>query len=477
MCLQAWARCWSTPSTTRAWRRWESGHRFRTTSAPWDIRQPHSRCSPACTMSPAWSSMRRPCARRASSNGSASTSSWPATKSIRQWSPSSRSCTTKPNSNRISWAPVACRPATSWLPSSSAFYATRSPERRRATSTVGAMKVDGGISLELSKAAASAKEAEAAGYDGAWTAETAHDPFLPHVLAAEHTERLELGTSIAVAFARNPMNLANLAWDLQSYSKGRFILGLGSQIKPHITKRFSMEWSHPAPRMRELILAIRAIWDTWQNGTPLAFRGEFYTHTLMTPFFAPDRKDLDGFGVPKIFLAGVGELMTEVAGEVCDGFICHGFTTERYLREITLPALARGRAKAGKSMDGFEVVGPSFVVTGNDEAEMAAAEQGTRQQIAFYGSTPAYKGGLELHGWNGLHEELNALSKKGGWVEMGNLITDEILNTFAVVGEPEQVAPELLRRYGDVVGRISFYAPYRSNPDRWRQVMADLQAA
>jgi len=339
------------------------------------------------------------------------------------------------------------------------------------------MKVDGGISFELSKAAASAREAEAAGYDGAWTAETAHDPFLPHVLAAEHTERLELGTSIAVAFARNPMNLANLAWDLQSYSKGRFILGLGSQIKPHITKRFSMEWSHPAPRMREMILAIRAIWDTWQNGAPLAFRGEFYTHTLMTPFFTPDRNDLGDFGVPRIFLAGVGELMTEVAGEVCDGFICHGFTTERYLREITLPALARGRAKAGKTMDGFEIVGPSFVVTGNDEAEMAAAEQGTRQQIAFYGSTPAYKGVLELHGWNGLHEELNALSKKGGWVEMGNLVTDEILNTFAVVGEPEQVAPELLRRYGDVVGRISFYAPYRSNPDRWRQVMADLQAA
>ncbi|HEY4609400.1 MAG TPA: TIGR03617 family F420-dependent LLM class oxidoreductase, partial [Ilumatobacteraceae bacterium] len=285
------------------------------------------------------------------------------------------------------------------------------------------MKVDGGISLELTKAAASATEAEAAGYDGAWTAETSHDPFLPHVLAAEHTERLELGTSIAVAFARNPMNLANLAWDLQSYSKGRFILGLGSQIKPHITKRFSMEWSHPAPRMREMILAIRAIWDTWQNGTPLAFRGDFYTHTLMTPFFTPDRKDLDGFGVPRIFLAGVGELMTEVAGEVCDGFICHGFTTERYLREVTLPALARGRAKAGKSMEGFEIVGPSFVVTGNDEAEMAAAEQGTRQQIAFYGSTPAYKGVLELHGWHGLHEELNALSKKGGWVEMGNLVT------------------------------------------------------
>jgi probable F420-dependent oxidoreductase len=339
------------------------------------------------------------------------------------------------------------------------------------------MKVDGGVSNELAKAGASARETETAGYDGAWSVETAHDPFLPLLLAAEHTERLELGTSIAVAFARNPMNLAHIGWDLQSFSKGRFILGLGSQIKPHITKRFSMEWSHPAPRMREMILAIRAIWDTWLNGTPLAFRGDFYTHTLMTPFFTPDRADLGDFGVPRIFLAGVGEFMTEVAGEVCDGFICHGFTTERYLREVTLPALSRGRAKAGKSMEGFEIVGPSFVVTGNNEAEMSAAEAGTRQQIAFYGSTPAYKGVLELHGWNGLHEELNALSKTCGWVEMGNLITDEILNTFAVVATPEEIAPELLRRYGDVVQRISFYAPYKSDPDRWRQVLAALQAA
>jgi probable F420-dependent oxidoreductase len=339
------------------------------------------------------------------------------------------------------------------------------------------MKVDGGISYDLGKAASSARETEAAGYDGAWTAEMAHDPFFPLLLAAEHTERLELGTSIAVAFARNPMTLAHIGWDLQAFSKGRFILGLGSQIKPHITKRFSMEWSHPAPRMREMIVAIRAIWDTWLNGTPLAFRGDFYTHTLMTPFFTPDRADIESFGVPRIFLAGVGELMTEVAGEVCDGFICHGFTTERYLREVTLPALQRGRAKAGKTMEGFEVVGPSFVVTGNNDEEMAAADAGTRQQIAFYGSTPAYKGVLELHGWDGLHEELNALSKKGGWLEMGNLVTDEILNTFAVVGEPEKIAPELLRRYGDIVQRISFYAPYKSDPDRWRGVLAALQSA
>ena len=339
------------------------------------------------------------------------------------------------------------------------------------------MKVDGGIPTNLNKAATAAQEVEAAGYSGGWTAETSHDPFMPLLLAAEHTTELELGTSIAVAFARNPMTLANTGWDLQSYSKGRFILGLGSQIKPHITKRFSMEWSHPAARMREMILAIRAIWDCWLNDTKLDFRGDYYTHTLMTPFFTPDKADLSGIGVPKIFLAGVGTLMTEVAGEVCDGFLCHGFTTERYLREVTIPALARGRAKAGKTMEGFEIVGPSFVVTGTNQEQLAAAAAGTRQQIAFYGSTPAYRPVLELHGWGGLQDELNTLSKQGKWVEMGTLIDSEILNTFAVVGEPEQIAPELHTRYGDVIHRISFYAPYQSDPDRWSQVLADLKAA
>ncbi|MEZ5235236.1 MAG: LLM class F420-dependent oxidoreductase [Acidimicrobiia bacterium] len=335
------------------------------------------------------------------------------------------------------------------------------------------MKVDSGIGLDLSAAAADARSREEAGYSGIWTAETNHDPFLPLLLAAEHTEHIELGTSIAVAFARNPMLLANIGWDLQAYSKGRFILGLGSQIKPHITKRFSMPWSHPAKRMREMVLATRAIWDSWNEGTKLDFRGDFYTHTLMTPFFNPGPNP---YGNPKIFLAGVGELMTEVAGEVCDGFICHGFTTEKYLREVTIPALARGRAKAGKTMEGFEIVGPSFIVTGNSEKDMADASSGTRQQIAFYGSTPAYRPVLDIHGWGGLQDELNTLSKQGKWVEMGDLIDDEILNTFAVVGEPEQVAPELLQRYGDVIQRISFYAPYKSDPERWKPVFEALKA-
>jgi probable F420-dependent oxidoreductase len=336
------------------------------------------------------------------------------------------------------------------------------------------MKVDGSIGFDLTNAAAQAKDAEDAGYSAVFSAETSHDPFMPLLLAAEHTERIELGTSIAVAFARNPMITAVTANDLQTFSKGRHILGLGSQIKPHITKRFSMPWSHPAPRMREFVLAMRAIWACWSDGAPLAFRGDFYTHTLMTPFFNPGPNP---YGPPKVFLAGVGELMTEVAGEVCDGFICHGFTTERYLREVTLPALARGRAKAGKTMDGFEVMGPGFVVTGADEADMTQAATATRQQIAFYGSTPAYKGVLDLHGWGDLQTELNNLSKQGKWVEMGDLIDDEILTTFAVVAEPEQVAPEIHRRYGDCIQRISFYAPYRSDPERWKGVLAALQAA
>jgi probable F420-dependent oxidoreductase len=335
------------------------------------------------------------------------------------------------------------------------------------------MKIDGGIGLDLSRAAADAKEAEAFGYDGIWVPETSRDPFLPLAIAAEHTERVEIGTSIAVAFARSPMTLANTAYDLTGYSEGRFILGLGSQIKPHITRRFSMEWSKPAARMRELVQAMRAIWDCWMNETRLDFRGDFYTHTLMTPFFNPGPQE---GGIPRVFLAGVGPLMTGVAGEVCDGFFCHGFTTERYLREVTLPALERGRAEAGKTMEGFEICGPSFVVTGNTEEELELAKMGTRQQIAFYGSTPAYREVLELHGWGELQPQLNSLSKEGRWEEMGGLIDDEILETFAVVGEPDQIAPELKKRYGDVISRISFYAPYRSDPQRWKAVLAELKA-
>ncbi|HEY7137960.1 MAG TPA: LLM class F420-dependent oxidoreductase, partial [Acidimicrobiia bacterium] len=319
------------------------------------------------------------------------------------------------------------------------------------------MKIDGGLpGNDLRAVPKVAKELEDLGYDGAFSAETSHDPFFPLLVAAEHTDRLELGTGIAVAFARNPMILANIGYDLHAYSGGRFMLGLGSQVKAHIEKRFSMPWSHPAPRMREMILAMRAIWASWNEGEKLDFRGEFYRHTLMTPFFNPGPNP---YGTPKVFLAGVGELMTEVAGEVADGFLCHGFTTESYLREVSIPALERGRQKAGKTMEGFEIVGPSFVVTGTSDEQLEKAMTGTRQQIAFYGSTPAYRPVLDYHGWGGLQDELNALSKQGKWVEMGGLIDDDILNTFAVVGSPEEIAPELHKRYGDVIQRISFYAP------------------
>src|ERR1700722_14736651 len=298
------------------------------------------------------------------------------------------------------------------------------------------MKIDGGIGFDPSGIAEAARRAEATGYDGVWSAETGHDPFLPIAIGAAATQTLEFGTGIAVAFARNPMNLAVLANDLQELSAGRFMLGLGSQIKPHITKRFSMPWSHPAPRMRELILAIRSIWAAWETGENLEFRGEFYTHTLMTPFFHPGKNP---YGNPKILLAAVGELMTEVAGEVGDGLLVHGFSTERYIREVTLPALERGAAKAGKKLSDMTVSYPGFVVTGATAADVDAASQAVRQQIAFYGSTPAYRPVLELHGWGDLQTELNTLSKRGEWVKMGEIIDDEVLDAFAVVCPIDQV--------------------------------------
>ena len=336
------------------------------------------------------------------------------------------------------------------------------------------MLVDGGIPADLDKAAKAAERQEAAGYDGAWSAETSHDPFFPLLLAAGATERLELGTGIAVAFARNPMTLAQVAYDLQAYSQGRFMLGLGSQIKPHITKRFSMTWDHPAPRMRELILAIRAIWACWNDGAKLDFRGDFYTHTLMTPFFNPGPNP---HGNARIFLAGVGEKMTEVAGEVCDGFLCHGFTTESYLKDITIPALERGLVASGRTRADLQLSIPAFVVSGTNEEEMERAARGTREQIAFYGSTPAYSGVLEHHGWGELQGELNGLSKQGKWKEMGQLIDDDMLATFAVVAEPDQLAAGLLDRYAGTVDRISFYAPAAADPTAFDQVRDTLRAA
>ncbi|MEK9747835.1 MAG: TIGR03617 family F420-dependent LLM class oxidoreductase [Pseudomonadales bacterium] len=334
------------------------------------------------------------------------------------------------------------------------------------------MRIDGGLMGDLSESGRQAKRLEGLGYHGALTAETAHDPFFPLLLAAQETESIELMTSIAVAFSRTPMNLANIGHDLNSFSKGRFILGLGSQIRPHITKRFSMPWSKPAARMREFILAMRAIWQAWHEGAPLKFEGEFYTHSLMTPMFTPTDTQ---YGAPKVFLAAVGPLMTEVAGEVADGVIIHAFTTEKYLREVTLPAVERGLAKSGRSRADFQVVYPGFVVSGTTEEAFAQTKQAVCKQIAFYGSTPAYAPVLGIEGWGELQPELNRLSKQGQWDEMGTLITDEVLDKFAVVGEPDAAVDKFLSRFGDVVDRTTGSFPSRDS-DHARAILAKLSA-
>ncbi|MFB3104085.1 MAG: TIGR03617 family F420-dependent LLM class oxidoreductase [Pseudomonadales bacterium] len=335
------------------------------------------------------------------------------------------------------------------------------------------MKVDGGVGWELHTVGAQAQELEEMGYSGILSAETSHDPFLPLLVAAQNTEHVDLMTSIAVAFSRSPMTLANMGHDLNAASRGRFVLGLGSQIRAHITKRFSMPWSNPAARMREFILAMRAIWANWHEGAPLEFTGKFYTHTLMTPFFAPTDND---YGAPRVFLAAVGPLMTEVAGEVADGVICHAFTTEKYLRETTLPALMRGFDKAGKSREDFEISYPVFVVTGQTEEELATAKVATCRQIAFYGSTPAYKPVLDSIGVGELQAELNAMSKQGRWVEMGNLITEEMLEAFAVIGEPSTIAGQIKNRYGDIVDRTSAAYAHIPKEDRMN-IITELTAA
>jgi probable F420-dependent oxidoreductase len=314
---------------------------------------------------------------------------------------------------------------------------------------------------------------EAAGYAGLWTGETMHDPFLQLVQAAEVTDRVTLGTSIAIAFGRTPMTLATTGYDLARYSHGRFVLGLGSQVKPHIERRFSMPWSHPAARMREFVSALRAIWACWQDGDQLDFRGEFYTHTLMTPFFSPPAHE---WGPPPVYLAGVGKLMTEVAGEVCDGFFFHAFTTPSYLREVTLPALERGRAAGGhSSLEGFAVAGPAFTCVGRTDEELATAIRGAKQQIAFYASTPAYRGVLEHHGWGDLQPELTRMSKEGKWQEMGEVISGDVLREFAAVGDVATVAQQIRKRWGGTATRLSFYIPYACDPSVREELLAELR--
>jgi probable F420-dependent oxidoreductase len=305
---------------------------------------------------------------------------------------------------------------------------------------------------DLAQADRMAADAKQAGYDGVWTGELSHDPFLPLAVAAPAAKPLDLGTSIVVAFARSPMTLANSAWDLQAWSGGRFYLGLGSQVRAHIERRFSMPWSHPAARMREFILALRAIWASWQDGIPLDFKGDFYTHTLMTPNFSPGPLP---YGPPKVLLAAVGTAMTRVAAEVADGLLVHSYTTRRYLSEVTIPELNAALDKAGRARATFEVKYPPFVVTGSTEEEMDQAARVAKERIAFYASTPAYRPVLELHGWGDLQTDLNTLARKGEWKAMGEMIDDDVLRAFSVVAPRDELPAALAQWLGGMVDRTS----------------------
>lgn len=299
--------------------------------------------------------------------------------------------------------------------------------------------------------------AEQLGFDGVWSTEVNRDPFLPLALAATHSTRVQLGTAVAVAFARSPMTTAAVANDLQAFSGGRFVLGLGSQIRPHIERRFSMPWSAPADRMAEYIHAVQAIWHSWRTGSKLDFRGDHYQHTLMTPMFTPEPHP---YRPPPVVLAAVGPKMTTVAAECADGLIVHGFTSARYLREVTLPIVETGLRSTERSRADFTVSYPGLIATGSTESAFCDAVDQVRRQIAFYGATPAYRGVLDLHGMGDLHTELHRLSKAGEWATMTTLIDDEALDTFAIVGEPAEVGAQIAERFGALVDRFTLYTPY-----------------
>jgi probable F420-dependent oxidoreductase len=316
------------------------------------------------------------------------------------------------------------------------------------------------------------KQLEALDCDMCHTWELNNDPFLAALRAAEHSARLKIATSVAIALARSPMTTAMTAWELNEFSNGRFILGIGSQIKAHIARRFGMPWSRPAARMREYIQALHAIWDCWEHGERLNFRGEFYRHTLMTPMFTPARPR---YGRPPVHLAAVGPLMTRVAGEVADGLIVHGFTTRKYLSEVTLPELKRGLAAAGRSRKDVQITLPLFVVSGLDEQDFADSRKKVAGQLAFYASTPAYEPVLALHGWEEVYRQAHSLSRRGKWDDMAELITDEVLNEFAVVeADPDKIGPRLLQKYGDLV---DIWACDWEHPDArgQKRLMSQLQ--
>ncbi len=334
------------------------------------------------------------------------------------------------------------------------------------------MKVDAGLSSDLRSIASQVTRLENMGYDGVKLAELNHDPFLPLTLAAEHSSEIELVTSVAVAFARNPMSMATVAHDLNAFSKGRFVLGLGSQVRPHIERRFSMPWHKAARQMREFIEAMHAIFDCWYEGDRLEFVGEYYQHTLMPGTFTPENLEI---GRPRIHLSATGPLMTKVAAEIADGMIMHPFSSEKYIREVTLPAIEAGLAKSERKLVDFELDYAPIIATGIDEESMAHSIELARDRIAFYGSTEAYRPVLEIHGWGELQVELSMLNKRREQKEMSNLISDEVLNTIAIVGSPIEVVTAMKARLGDVIGRTGFHVP--SLPDeQQKELICKLKA-
>ena len=327
-----------------------------------------------------------------------------------------------------------------------------------------------GFGADLNDVATIARAAESIGFDALWSSETQHDPFLPLALTAEHTQRIHFGTAVAIAFARSPIVLAHTAWDLARQSGGRFILGLGTQVKPHIERRFGMPWGPPVARLREFVQALHAVWDNWQNGTRLNFRGEHYKITLMMPFFSPAPIDPAHANIP-IFIAGVGAPLSRLAGEVADGFVVHPLNTPKYLAEVVRPAIEEGARKAGRSASDVAVSGSVFVAL--EEAEREAA----RAQISFYASTPSYRPVLDLHGWSAIGEQLSALASRGKWDEMPGVVSDEMLDAICVTGTWDEVADQVKARYGGLADRIGFYRPFVPgvDEDHWRAVAARLR--
>jgi len=321
---------------------------------------------------------------------------------------------------------------------------------------------------DLAAAGTYARAIEEMGFAALWTAETQHNPFLPLAVAATTTQQLTLGTAIAVAFPRSPTVLAHLAWDLQASSHGRFILGLGTQVRGHNERRFGVTWEAPAKKLREMILAIRAIWDCWQHGTPLNFPGEFYRLTLMTPFFSPKPM---AYPMPPIYIAGVNPLMCRLAGELCQGFHVHPLHSVQYLRQHVLANILQGAARAGRSRHDVTLVSSVFVITGDSARELADMREQVRMQIAFYASTRSYWPVLEAHGWGDVGRQLNRMAARGDWQGMARAITDEMLEVYAVTGAPEDIPALLHARYDGLLDRIAFYVPYQQGEHeaRWRR--------